>query len=115
MFFFGDPSDTAQLYWRQALGLKGPALPDVHFDDFENEQDFKNCLTYLRIALEEAVASQAPTEVIEILTQEYDKFFAITAEKVESFREAVKQNRHRPTGGYEKENIEKYRRLAGIE
>lgn len=115
MFFFGDPSDTAQIYWQQALNVKGPALPDVHFDDYENEQDFKNCLTYLRIALEKAVSDNAPVEVVKILAKEYDDFFVVTAEKVESFKNAVRENRHRPVGGYEKENIKKYKRLAGVE
>jgi len=114
VFFFGDPSDTAQLYWRQALSLKGPLLPAVHYEEMDNEQDLKNCLTYLRIAADSAMKENAPKEVVDLLVSSYDEVFAYMAETVASFRDAVKKNRHHYLGGYSTENVEKYRKLAGI-
>lgn len=114
MFFFGDPSDTAQLYWEQALSITGPLLPAVHYEEMDNEQDLKNCLTYLRIAAESAMREDAPDEVVDLLISSYDEVFAHMAKTVDSFYNAIKQNRHQYLGGYDTENVEKYRKLAGI-
>ena len=76
MFNFGSSEDTASLYWNESLNVQGPALPDVHFEEME-EQDLIHAFAYLYIALREAYTGGAADEVIELLTEPYDEVFEL--------------------------------------
>ena len=113
MFNFGDPLDTAKLAWEYALSVKGPKLPSAPYDELD-EQDLRNALTYLHIAIGNALEHGASDEVVEILVEEYDEAFQVLAEGCDSFREAVFSGRHFPATGTDKESVKKYKRLAGL-
>ena len=113
MFDFGDPLDTARLSWEYALSVKGPKVPPVPYDELE-EQDLRNVLTYLHVAVGNAAQSGASDQVLEILVDEYDEVFQLLAEGCDSFREMVRANRHFPATGSSTENTQKYKQLAGV-
>lgn len=113
MFFFGDPKDTAKLFWENALKTRGPSLPDCPIDEME-EQDLRNAFTYLYMAARNAIREGVSPEVLEVLMEEYDKAFKALAEASDGFKEVVRSNRHVYIGGYAPENIKKYKGLAGV-
>ncbi len=113
MFNFGDPLDTAKVAWNYALNVKGPAVPSVPYDELE-EQDLRNVLTYLHIAVGNALQEGASEEVMKILVDEYDTVFQLLAEGCDSFREMVRANRHFPATGTSTESVQKYKELAGL-
>lgn len=114
MFFFGNPEDTAKLYWEEAGRVAGPAVPGAPLDEI-SEQDLRNVLTYQRIAIMSAWDDGAADEVVDLLFEEYDRTFAHLASVSESFRDAVEKGRHLVLGGFTRENLDKYRKLAGLE
>lgn len=113
MFDFGNPLDTARLSWESALSVTGPKVPSVPYDELE-EQDLRNVLAYLHIAVGDALENGLSDEVVEILVSEYDEVFQLLAEGCESFREMVRANKHFPVTGNTAENVQKYKRLAGL-
>ena len=113
MFNFGDPLDTAKVAWNYALSVKGPAVPSVPYDEME-EQDLRNTLAYLHIAVGNGVQEGASEEVMEILVKEYDTVFQLLAEGCDEFREMVRTHKHFPATGTDKESVQKYKELAGL-
>jgi hypothetical protein len=114
MFFFGDPEETARMYWEEAGRITGPALPQAPLDEL-TEQELRNVLTYQRIAIKTAWGDGAADEVVDLMIEEYDRTFAQLASVSESFREAVRSGWHKVIGGFTRENLDKYKRLAGVE
>lgn len=113
MFNFGDPLDTAKLIWARSMSTTGPAIPEVPYDELE-ERELRSVFTYLYMSVEEAIGEGVEGEVMQILVNEYDVVFELLAEACDSFREAVRANRHVPVVGYSPENVKKYKRLAGV-
>ncbi len=113
MFNFGDPLDTAGVAWNYALSVKGPAVPSVPYDEME-EQDLRNTLAYLHIAVGNGVQEGASEEVMEILVEEYDTVFQLLAEGCDEFKEMVRTSKHFPATGTDKESVQKYKELAGL-
>ena len=113
MFHFGDPQETAKIFWENALRVQGPKVPDLPYDEME-EQDLRNVFTYLYMSAQEALNQGASEEVMAILIDQYDEVFQALAEASESFRNVVRYNQHVYVGGYSKENIKKYKQLAGV-
>jgi len=114
MFFFGNPEDSARMYWDGTKGVTGPALPEIPLDE-QTEQELRVSITYQRMAIKRAWHDGASEEIVNILLEEYDNTFAHLAAVSESFRDDVEKGRHRVIGGYTRENLDKYRRLAGLE
>ncbi|ADF42378.1 hypothetical protein S-CBS2_gp022 [Synechococcus phage S-CBS2] len=114
MFFFGNPEDSARMYWNEVKGVTGPALPEIPLDE-QTEQELRVSITYQRMAIKKAWHDGASDEILGVLLEEYDNTFAHLAAVSESFRDDVEKGRHRVIGGYTRENLDKYRRLAGLE
>ena len=102
------------MYWEEAGRVTGPILPQAPLDEL-TEQELRNVLTYQRIAIRTAWDDGVADEVTELLIKEYDQTFAHLAMVSESFRDAVEKGRHRVLGGFTRENLDKYRALAGLE
>ncbi len=113
MFFFGDAEQTARLYIDNKLGQTGPVIPDVHYEEME-EQDLRYVFAYLYGAVKEAHRDGADAEVIAILTRDYDAVFKQLAEVSERFRDVVARGRHIYIPNRKRENVEKYKKLAGL-
>lgn len=113
MFEFGRPEDTAELFWKNVLALTGPGLPDCHWEEMD-EEHLEDALTYLYIAVREAILDEASQDVVDVLVSQYDEVFEAVALVSEELRDAVKVGKHRPVLGPGKENREKYERLAGL-
>ena len=113
MFFFGNPEDTALLYWERAQSLNGPAMPIGHFDELQPKQ-LRIAITYARMAFSLAEQEEQPREVLDILIDAYDQVFELLAATSEAFLDTIKRNQHRFLGGHSKENVRKYKRLAGL-
>jgi hypothetical protein len=111
MFNFGSAEDTASLYWSESLNIQGPALPDAHFEEME-EQDLVHAFAYLYIALREAYRSGAADEVIELLTEPYDEVFEFLCIVRPEFVEAVLGGRHQYLPGWFPDVIKKYQGIA---
>ena len=111
MFDFGRPEDTATLYWSDSLNVKGPPLPDEHFEDMEME-DLMNAFSYLYLALRWAYTGGASDEVIELLTEPYDEVFDLLCATREDFRNLVMKGRHQYLPGFYPDVIEKYQGMA---
>ena len=114
MFYFGEPEGIAQTYIESTLGITGPKLPDLHYEEME-EQQLRNCFAYLYIATQRAIQEGAEQAVVDILLEQYDAVFQFLAEVSDEFREAVRSRRHRLVVPYTPENVRKYNRLAGID
>lgn len=114
MFFFGSHEDTARLYWDRAAASKGPAMPQGHYEEMKPKQ-LRIAITYARMAYSIAEQEQQPKEVMDILIEAYDLMFIAMVDADPSFVEMVKMNHHRYLGGHGKENVSKYRKLAGLE
>lgn len=113
MFVFGDPEQMAQFYIDSAMGIKGPKVPEVPFDDL-GEAEQKAAFTYIYIAYRTALMDSADDAVVELLRDFYDKLFVQLAQAQPSFVEAVRSYRHVFLPSHEKDNINKYRVLAGV-
>ena len=98
MFVFGDPVETAKMHLGLYLNEEGPKVPDAHYDELE-EQDLRNLLTYLYIALHRAHSEGLGEAVVEVLTEWYDEAFTALVEASEEFREATIQGATFPPGG----------------
>jgi hypothetical protein len=113
VFHFGSPDDTAEVCWKAALNEGGPGLRECPLDELDTEE-LRVALTYNYIALQDAYLDGQVDEVVSILKKEYDAVFRTLAEASEEFRETVKNNQHVYAGGYSKENILYYKKLAGV-
>ena len=113
MFYFGSPEDTADMLIREELNSTGPKLPDCHWEEMD-EQELRNAFTYLYKCIRTAVLSEVPNEVLNALLAQYDEVFAGLAAASDRFKEAVRTNRHLPVLGHSKEQVAKYKKLAGV-
>lgn len=113
MFYFGSPEDTADLFLKESLNGTGPAIPECHWDEM-TEQDLLNAFTYLYRAVKLAYQGDAEDAVLEILVAQYDEAFEALAGVSERFRDAVRTGRHRLVLGVTREQVDKYRKLAGV-
>ena len=109
MFHFGSAEDQARLYIGDALNVQGPP------DDGESQdlESLRNRLAYRRIAYDAAVRQEAPDQVVEKILEAHDLVFAELAYYDKEFRDRVlKTNKIIWCGGYDLENIEKYKSIA---
>lgn len=115
MFIFGTPEDTAKVFWDGALACPGPELPDASPDEM-SEQQLLDCLAYCRIAVTRAMEAESgqDPEVIAILLKQFDEVFEIVVNTNEGFRDTFIQGHHRYVGGYDLDNVNKYRLLANL-
>lgn len=113
MFFFGSPEDTAQLYWRNATEVTGPALAEAPLDEM-TEKELRIALTYARMAYKAARDDGATEEVMQLLLDEHDAVFVALAEVSEKFRSYVKAGACLPLTGFSPESIARYKNLAGV-
>ena len=113
MFDFGSPEDTAKLFWGMALAVSGPKLPDVPVDEME-EEDLRKAIAYCYLAHQKAEQEGASDAVLEVLTEEHDKVFKALAEASQRFRDRVQRDKIHWLGGWDTENIAKYKKLAGF-
>lgn len=113
MFDFGSPEDTAQLFWAAALAVTGPKLPEVPIDEME-EEDLRKAISYCYLAYQKAEQEGASDAVLEVLVQEHDKVFQALAEASQRFRNKVQYGKIHWLGGWDPENIAKYKKLAGF-
>ena len=109
LFHFGDPEDAARLQLNEYLNRMGPAVPDVHFEDME-EQDLRNVMAYIYGALRGAIRDGLDEAVIDVLREWYDEVFVALAGSSDSFRENVLKGFVQPPGG--RPERKKYRELA---
>lgn len=114
MFFFGNPEDTAQLYWRNATEITGPALADSPLDEM-TEKELRIALTYARIAYKAARDDGASEDVMQLLLDEHDKAFVALARVSQQFRDYVQAGACLPLTGFSPESIAKYKALASAE
>jgi len=113
MFQFGSPEDTADLLINETLNGLGPALPDCHWEEMD-EQDLRNVFTYLYKCIRVAYSEGVEDEVIDVLISEYDEVFAALAAASDRFKEAVRTSKHQPVLGTNREQVDKYKKLAGV-
>ena len=111
MFNFGNPEDTAELFYQQALAGNGPLLPDCHWDEME-ESDLRNAFVYLYRSVRSAYEEGADLEVLRVLVKEYDEVFTALVEVSGTFREAVLRGKHEPVLGFTREQVDKYKGMA---
>ena len=111
MFHFGDSGQNAQLYREYTKTLKGPILPDVHWEEM-SEKDLRIAFAYQYAALKKALEDQSDEEVIAELTEEYDELFQGLAQASERFCEAVLSNRHMFLPRHDRATIDKYKGFA---
>jgi len=114
MFHFGSPEDTASIYWDKAVGVRGPKVPRRPVDEMSMNQ-LMNALVYARVAHSLAETDLQPRAVLDVLVAQYDEVFEALADVSPILKDCILENKHKYLGGYDKENIEKYRKLAGIE
>jgi len=113
MFFFGDPSETAQTYISEALTEPGPDIFESELEDMTVEQ-LTYATVYVRMAFERACDYDgAPREVLDAILEIYDEMFchlaARSPEFVRSYRIGAHQFlEHTP------ENIAKYTALIDL-
>lgn len=113
MFYFGDPSVSAQIFLDNAQRVQGPTLPAVHYDEMSVE-DVRNALTYIYLAYMDAEEGGASPEIIDILVQQYDEVFEHLAAICDEFREACRNSPGSYPGPKGRANLAKYRKLAGV-
>ena len=111
MFDFGNPEDTAELFQKAAFLGGGPVLPDCHWEEMQ-EQDLRNAFTYLYRSVRQAHEEGASDEVMEILTNEYDKVFTALAEASDRFKAKVLNGGHQPVLGTTREQVDKYKGIV---
>lgn len=116
MFYFGSVEDQATMYWEQALGQLGPLMPKAPLDEL-SMQDLRHALAYARMAYEAAETDGAPASTLNLLMERHDAVFEALAAVDDGFRDRVlgKAFGKQPVwlGGYDPENIAKYKALAG--
>lgn len=116
MFSFGSPEDQATVYWEEALGKLGPLMPQAPLDEL-SMQDLRHALAYARMAYEAAIEDEAPIDTLDVLLERHDAVFEALAAVDDKFRDRVlgKTFGKQPVwlGGYDPENIAKYKALAG--
>lgn len=113
MFDFGAPEDTAQLFWTSALKVRGPKLPETPVDEM-SEEELRNAIAYCYLAHQKAQEEGASDEVMQVLVDQHDEVFEALAVASGRFRDNVLNNRIHWMGGWDPENIAKYKRLAGV-
>tara|TARA_B100001173_G_scaffold309681_1_gene322586 strand:+ start:829 stop:1170 length:342 start_codon:yes stop_codon:yes gene_type:complete len=113
MFNFGNPEDTAKLFLDEALRESGPEIPTVPYDELE-EEELRNALAYLHIAIGNSLEDGADEDVVDILVSHYDNVFYLLAGISQDFREAVQSNRHFPATGSDPDSVKKYSKLADL-
>ena len=113
MFFFGNPDDNADLLVEEAKRTKGPNAPEVPLEEME-ESDLRIAFTYLYMAVVQANRDMVAEDVFVALLTKYDHVFSLLAERSDTFKATVDQGKHMWVLGHTKENIEKYRKLAGL-
>lgn len=113
MFHFGDPAETAKIYWDRAVKIRGPKAPAKSIDEMSLNQ-LKNALVYCRAAHALAETELQPKEVLDVLVAQYDEVFEALASVDSTLRDAVKLNKHKYLGGYGKDNIAKYKAMVGL-
>ena len=113
MFYFGDPKETASIFWDNSINGDGPIVPNLPLDELE-EQDLRNVFTYLYRSVKKGLQEGASDEVMAILIEQYDEAFVTLAEGSDRFKEAVRTNLHQPVTGYTKKSVAKYKKLAGL-
>jgi len=109
LFHFGDPEDAARLQVNEYLNKVGPAVPDVHFEEME-EQDLRNAMAYIYGALRGAIRDGLDEAAIDVIREWYDEVFVALAESSERFRSNVLNGFVLPPGGQPERK--KYRELA---
>ena len=113
MFDFGNPEDTAKVFVENSLNGTGPRIPDCRLDEME-EPDLLNVLTYFYRAVRQAYKEEVSPEVLDILMSSYDQVFVTLAANSDRFKEAVRSGKHQPVLGTTKEQVYKYKSLAGV-
>lgn len=113
MFQFGSPEDSAALYWNEALAGHGGELTPKPMDEM-SLVELERAIVYARIALIKAWRDGVMEDFERPLLEQYDELFAYLAEVSPKFREAVRLGRHQVVGPYTRENIDKYKALAGV-
>jgi hypothetical protein len=113
VFQFGSPEDTATLYWDEALAGHGGLVTPWPMDEMSLEE-LKRALVYARIALVKAWRDGIVDEFERPLLEQYDELFAYLASVSPEFRQVVKNGVHQVVGPYTRENIDKYKALAGV-
>lgn len=98
MFNFGNPYDTALLYWDRAEGCGGPGLSREPLDE-QSGTDLRNSLNYTRVALDYAIHEEADQEVLDILTAEFEAVFKVLIPVDDEFAERVRIERFVPPVG----------------
>ena len=113
MFYFGDPVETAKIYWDRAAKIRGPKVATKPVEEMTLSQ-LRNALVYCRAAHALAETELQSKEVLDVLVDQYDEVFEELASVDSILRTAIEKNRHKYLGGYEKENIAKYKAMVGL-
>ena len=88
MFVFGDPVNAATLHLGVFKAGPGPDVPELDYQEMK-EQDLRNEMAYLHIALTHAIEKDLDEAMTDVLTTWYDKAFTTLAASSERFRQAV--------------------------
>lgn len=113
MFFFGDDQDLVELYINKAISSGGPGCPRSPMDEM-TLKELSLCAVYLRIAYKMAWNDEVERETIDAIIEMYDELFAFRCQVDGMFYKRVALNRMNWLGGFNEENITKYRVLAGM-
>ena len=101
MFVFGDSADATRLFLDEVVAsTRGPALANKHLEDM-SEEDLRVAMTWLHVAIDNALRDGADEAVIDLLYGWHEEVFTAVAEASESFRTLFKQGRITPPGGME--------------
>jgi hypothetical protein len=111
MFYFGNPEDSADIFYENAKSGPGPEVSDLPLEGM-SEDELRIAFTYLYRTVRQSIEAEASEEILDVVTARYDKAFCLMIERSERFRLAVDQGRHAWVTGYNKETIDKYKRLA---
>ena len=111
MFYFGNPEDSADILCENARNTPGPKCSDLPVEEM-GEEDLRIAFTYLYVAVKESIATGVSEEVLDAVLARYDKAFCLMVRKSERFRLALKEGRHVWVTGYNREDVDKYKRLA---
>lgn len=86
------------MYVDSYLTAGGPRVPDVHYEDME-EQDLRNAMAYLYAALQAGLQEGLDEAMLDIIREWYDEVFVALARGSERFREAFLKGYIFPPGG----------------
>lgn len=109
MFVFGDPADIAKMYLDTMMEGPGPKLPDLHFEEME-EQDLRYALAWLHAAATRGFQEGLEQAVLDVLVEWFDEVFVALAELSEDFRAKWAAGTITPPGG--QSTRAKYARLV---